>query len=179
MDDMLRNGWRALRMSLNDKPMTDIPSTRSKTVQERLVARYRRFEMLEVVLLVLMPCCLCKLEIEPVVWKWVIIGMYELLMLSCLFVDHWLAGCMQMIDVENMPVVDVIQRCALARKRHLQFVIYCFPFALLTVVLMVYAMSSDKAVVIGACAGGLLGLIIGLLQLREFLRDYRSLMSLD
>lgn len=179
MDDMLRNSWRALRRDLNDMPVTCLPSIRRKTVLERLVARYRRFEVMEVVLLVLMPWCICKLEIESAVWKWMIIGLYELLMLISLLVDHWLAGRLQRIDVENMPVVEVIRRCALARKRHLQFVMYCFPVALLAVFLIIFAMGADKTLIICVCTGAGLGLIIGSLLLREFLRDYRSLMSLD
>lgn len=179
MEDMLRNSWREVRKDLSNPTGNRIPSPRRKTVLERLVARYRHFQRLEIALMVLMPWCILKLEIMSAVWNTVIIAMYELLMLASFIADNWLASWLNRIDVEKMPVTEVIRRCAIARKFHLRFVIYGLPFSFLTVFLMVYAVGADMGLVIAVCSGGVIGLAVGFMLLREILRDYHSLMSLD
>ena len=172
MENQLRKSWLAVRQEMTLNAPVDVPSTGRKTILQKLIARYRTFVIIEALNLIYIPLLLLKLLPEHDIWQWILMALYEVIMLVSLITD------LGKINVEQMSVYEVIKRCALARKRHLQFLFVMLPFSVITIALTAYVFSDDIYIVIGIITGTLIGMCVAIKFLRQFLRDYKALMHI-
>ncbi len=178
MENQLRKSWLAVRQEMTLNAPVDVPSTSRKTILQKLIARYRTFVIIEALNLIYIPLLLLKLLPEHDIWQWILMALYEVIMLVSLITDLWLHSWLGKINVEQMSVYEVIKRCALARKRHLQFLFVMLPFSVITIALTAYVFSDDIYIVIGIITGTLIGMCVAITFLRQFLRDYKALMHI-
>lgn len=144
-----------------------------KTTLQSLEEKYKRFSRFGLLVAVLM-LVYCMANILP--------GEYGratalVMMAMCAMasvIDYWLYLQLKEINVDIMPVQEVIERSMMCRKRHLQSICLLLPLALAAIGMVVYS-SSDPYMRYGAIAGAIFGFAIGLRFLVGFMADYKSL----
>lgn len=167
---ILQDCWRDTRISTSESDFDH----RRRTALERLAARYRRFAVMALVLVLYCPMTIYR-HIENHSLSLAIAIFFSLYLLMCSAMDWYLYYSIRAIDVSSMPVDEVLTRAMHCRKHHLQFVCILLPCAALLLGGIFYAMASNPYILWGMISGAIVGLLIGTLQLRRFLADYRSL----
>lgn len=89
--------------------------------------------------------------------------------------DFWIWNGIGTINPLTMSVSEVTEKSLFYRKRHLQFVAVLLPLAVSLMCFTGYVFSADKYFLMGIIFGAVLGLILGTIQLRRFMRNYRIL----
>ena len=79
------------------------------------------------------------------------------------------------INVQQMPVKEVIRTVMECRKFHIISIMILVPWAICLVSLLAYANFENRYFLVGMVCGVLVGLAIGIIKLRQFLADYRDL----
>ncbi len=175
-DDRLKNCWRAGREALR----TAIPeggdgveNFKRHTALERLERRYRFFMIMALAFVPLSVSVFSLPEYEG--WtRWALTGGMACYFLLCSWVDSRLLRQIRSIDVLGMPTTEVLARAVACRRTHLRSVMLLLPLALLLVGFMAWGARVDEGMLWSMGAGAAAGLLIGGLQLRRFLRDYRA-----
>ena len=175
----MKSAWRDTAQSLessssNDQLIEMVLYGKRVTALDRLRSRYRRFFTCSFLMILWSGIFLIP-DILPYtggIWLTVAFAIY---FLTCGLMDLWLYNGIGSIDCLRMPVSEVIRLSLHYRKRHLQFIICLLPMAFAVIGLLAYFCNFDPIIIKGMIAGGAAGLLIGSLQLRKFLRDYRSL----
>lgn len=164
----MKSDWQSARNNIRpgSDPQTDAGR---KTALQRLGDKYHRFTVFSLVFVVIGPSMLWSAGIRT--W-WIIAG-YVLLLGGASVVDRWLAQNIRDIDLATMPVAEVLDRTLKCRKVHLTWAAVVGPVAIIWCALTAYAMQTDIYLVYGILTGALLGFIMGLHILLNFLRDYR------
>lgn len=179
-DDSLRAQWRrsAECFNLSDSQLAAliaaVRSDRRTTALSQLAQRYKRFSILSLIMVAVIPLMLVSnLGGENFPW-WIVAG-FALYFLTAMVMDYWLYMGVSSIDCLTMDVESVIRKAWFYRKRHFQFMIVLLPMALMLVGAMAWWFSADRAVLYGIAFGFILGLAIGLRKLMDFLADYRRI----
>ena len=177
----LKDAWRTTAGHLRSD-YSDVYATVNlggKTTLDRLAARYRRFSILAIVVGMLITSWNFNPIFDDLPHRLAIVisGLVFFVIVS--LVDYRLYLMVKAIDPARMSVETVIRCCLRARKRHLQSIAFLLPMALGFLGFMGYSMSSDTYFLAGIVSGGIIGLGIGIMQLMNFMSDYRSLTSLD
>ena len=73
-----------------------------------------------------------------------------------------------------MSVTEVMRRILNCRKIHLRWVVIVLPIVIFWCAALAYVMQANIYFVYGICAGGIVGLVIGVHVLLRFLHDYRA-----
>lgn len=94
--------------------------------------------------------------------------------LTCGIMDCVLYHKVTSIDVNSMPTQKVIMRAMRCRKLHLQFMIILIPVAIALIGVLVWLFNSQTPFLVGILVGAVTGLIIGMVQFRRFMNDYRA-----
>lgn len=176
MEDNLKRDWRetSIRSASNESTIEAIKDGHRKSALQRLASRYRMFSIIGAVCSVSIPMILHNPGIFPEnpykIWALLIFCLY---FLTCSAMDLWLYHGITGIDVATMSVSEVISRALFYRKRHLQFVMVLLPWAFVIVGILIY-FNEIRFALYGMIAGGTLGLIVGINQLRRFMADYRD-----
>lgn len=155
------------------------PEKRSTALQ-RLIARYKWFSAMALFFTFAFPFMTLGAFINSGVTGtrlysfFVFVAAYFLL---CSAMDRWLARALKEIDLATMSVSEVCSRAFHCRRMHLRFILILLPLAFILLGWMAYLVHAELPIVYGMIAGGIAGLIIGILQLRRFLKDYRALLD--
>ena len=96
-------------------------------------------------------------------------------MLSAASYDWRLYRKISSISVADMPVIEVLHKTWLCRKRHLQFIAYFLPVDILFIGIIFTMSDGSISFLCGIIAGTVIGLIIGIKNLRRFMADYRKI----
>lgn len=175
MEERIKKNWQETHFNANDNPeqLQSIMEGRRRTALEDLARRYRVFS----ILCFMMAAISIGWGFSPLFGEMSHIVSLALVafFLLCGSIDDWFCRGIQSIDVATMSVAEVASKALCYKKRHLQAIAVLAPLAICIVGLMAYALSGDKTLWYGMIAGGMLGLTIGLLQLRRFIDDYRKL----
>lgn len=108
----------------------DVPSTGRKTILQKLIARYRTFVIIEALNLIYIPLLLLKLLPEHDIWQWILMALYEVIMLVSLITDLWLHSWLGKINVEQMSVYEVIKDVPWPANGIFNSCLSCCPFPL-------------------------------------------------
>lgn len=100
---------------------------------------------------------------------------YAIYFLTVSSMDYWLGKGLATIDPLRMSVSEIAGKSMFYRKRHLQFMIILIPMAISLICFTGYVFSSEMYFLNGMIAGAILGLIIGTIQFRRFMGEYRKL----
>lgn len=174
----MRKAWHAMGESLRaqSSPYSDPEDLGNrKTALDRLRDRYRHFW---IVALVMSLCSLIVFSrgrlVDECIGLWLGI-VYSAYFLTVFFMDHWLWRGIRTIDPLKMGVSEVAEKAMFYRKRHLQFVAFLIPVGAVLLGFTAYAFSSEIYFLSGMIAGGVCGLIVGIVQFRRFMAEYRKL----
>lgn len=178
MKEKIKQEWQNMRFSTDKTPeeMQRIMEGRRRTALENLARRYRSFSFIGFVM-----------AIASIQWynfslfgdhRAAVATIFIAYFLICGIIDTIFYRMIRAIDITEMSISDVASRALQCRKRHFQAIAILFPLVIAIIGLMAYISSGDKYFLIGMGAGAAVGLAIGILQLRNFLHDYRDLTRL-
>lgn len=170
----IQKDWRDTHFKNTSQfTIEDILNGRRISALERLSRKYRRFSIVALLLIVVSFTGKFTVERSALgIWISVIMACY---CATCSVMDYWLYNGITRIDPATMSVQEVINKSLFYRKRHLQFMAILLPWAIGIVGLIFYANFSDIYMLMGLTAGLILGLVIGLRNLFDFLNDYKTL----
>lgn len=180
IENILTKEWRQLSDSIDridpDKTKPDMHNVnlRRQTALQRLAIRYRRFSIMAL-------CCtpMAMVFLNSSVFtgpnRLYLFFIYVVIMLLAAAFDWWLYRKISSISVTEMPVIEVLHKAWMCRKRHLQFIAYFLPVDILFIGLMFTLSDGSISFLCGIIAGTVIGLIIGLKNLRHFMADYREI----
>lgn len=180
IDSILIREWRQLSDNIGridtDKKKQDLHdiNLRRQTALQRLAARYRRFSIMAL-------CCtpVATIFLDSSFFtgqnRVYIFLFYITVMLSAASFDWWLYRKISSISVAEMPVIEVLRKAWMCRKRHLQFIAYFLPVDILYIGMMFTLSDGSISFLCGIIAGTVTGLVIGIKNLRRFMADYREI----
>ena len=99
---------------------------------------------------------------------------YAVYFLTCFAMDLWLYNGIGSIDPLRMEVTQVVQKAVYYKKCHLTFMAILIPMAIGLLAFTGYVFFSETYLLSGMIAGAICGAIIGIIQFRRFMADYRS-----
>ncbi len=177
--DNLRKAWQYSNVAIQGPANSygNIINGKRKTALQNLAQRYRWFSNMALVFLLIIPLNLLNLHIFPDLKCRMLI----LIWFGCFFIissamDRWLYHGIKEIDVLTMSVSEVVEKALYYRKWHIRFIFILLPMALGCLGLMAYVID-DLYVRLGMLAGFLVGVVVGIRQLLNFLADYRAVTS--
>ncbi|MDE6237791.1 MAG: hypothetical protein K2M45_07985 [Muribaculaceae bacterium] len=149
---------------------------KKETALERLVCRYRRFSLLSLSCAFMSAAWLMNnsLFYSRELGHTIQIAMIVYFAL-CSILDFLLSRGVASINCYKMTVKEVIEKAVHYRKRHLQSMMFLFPFALIVIGMMVYSFQTDVWVLAGIFAGAVVGFFGGLIQFRKFMNEYKEI----
>ena len=167
--DEMKSSWDSAKKSINTEN-DGCPESNRRTALQRLGDKYRRFSIFSIIMAFCGPSIMQNAGIDS---PWIIAG-YMILLAGAALTDHILANSIKAIDLSAMPVAEVLERTLKCRKIHLLWLAVAMPFAIFWCAVMAYDVHADIYLFYGICAGGVVGLIVGIRVLFRFLRDYRD-----
>lgn len=179
-DNFLSEDWQKLSKRISgltpDKTLQDISSDnfRRQTALQRLAGRYRRFSIMA---LCCTPTAIVFLNSSVFTYqnRVYFFLFYIAVMLSVSAYDWWLYRKISSISVAEMPVIEVLRKAWMCRKRHLQLIAYFLPVDILFIGLMFTLSDGNIYFLCGIIAGTVAGLVMGMKNLRSFMGDYREI----
>ena len=149
---------------------------RRRTALDNLARRYRRFSILGLVMAVVSIFYIFGDILPGDKGRWVWLG-FVAYFATVSVMDNWLYRGISSIDVAAMPVEEVTRLTLRYRRWHRIFIAILLPLAAALLTLMLAAAGFEPYFTLGAVAGLIVGLAIGLRQLLAFLADYRSMLN--
>ncbi|MDE6650117.1 MAG: hypothetical protein K2K45_09335 [Muribaculaceae bacterium] len=178
----MKKNWQNANVSISESSGSydAIINGKRKTALQNLADRYKRFSVMGIVLIMLSMSYIFNPNIFPGdlrsrIFLGVSFGLYALV---ASVMDRWLYHGIRGINVVTMPVTEVIRKALFYRKRHLQFIAVLLPVVLAIIGAMAWSMDNIYFR-LGILVGFVVGTCIGIIQLMDFLADYRAIISDD
>ena len=165
----------SLLVKENSSLSRQIRESKLKTSRERLINRYWGFIILEAIWIILFPLMICYNPFVLDKYRVVTAIYWSLFFALEMGVDIYLMTRLRQIDVFNQTVDEISARAADTWKIHKLSIIIGLPLAIGAVILFAASVGANKEMMTGIFFGLGIGVVIGLLQLRKFLRDYDAL----
>ena len=147
-----------------------------RTALDSLASRYKRFSLISLLFVFISPLYLVNHVFDDRYGILIPIFMAAYFgIASCM--DWWLYKKVSSIDISLMPSEEVVSTVALCRRRHFQFMVILIPLMIGMVVLFILGSEQNKYMIISICFGIIIGLILGLRQLINFMHDYKLVRS--
>ena len=159
----------------NKKMAQTVKMNSYKSNREKLVAKYKKFIFLEslfmifiISLLLRNPMANEKILLPAIIYV-VCFALFEI------FVDFYLMIRLKRMDIYTSTVKEISNYSTRCWKIHKIAIFIGLPIALGGVILIGIALNANSFMIAGMICGGIVGLLIGLKQLREFISCYREL----
>lgn len=149
---------------------------KKETALERLAARYKRFSNFGLAMVVVSALWMfSSLPFATDAGKYISCAMMMVYFATCSILDHWFYSGVSSINCYTMTVSEVIGKAMYYRRKHLQSMMFLFPFVFIVLGALIYAMDTNEYMLLGMGAGALVGLIIGYRQYRQFMSEYKTI----
>ncbi len=177
--DELKKAWLSMGEILGmNHPESNLESLSSKkTALDHLRAHYKKFWILSAFMMVSTFMIFIVRPIEDNHLMFYLGLSYLVYFLTAFIMDQWLWRGIGTIDPVTMSVSQVVGKSIFYRKRHLQFIAVLLPMAIALIGFTVFIFSENEYFLKGIIAGAVVGIIIGSIQLRRFMAEYRKLME--
>lgn len=185
MDELndMKNLWRELNERIsaleedNRRLARKVMNENFKTVQEKLIRKYTFFIIIAVVMIFYMwifvwfnPDVVEKYKVVTSVY-WSVFFILEA------GIDFYLRHQVKQIDIYNSSVKDIALQAAKNWRVH-KIAVFCgIPVAIGAVILFGLLLNADMFVIYCMIAGGMIGLLVGIRQLKKFYENYRILQT--
>ena len=182
LDKNLSENWRKLSNHIEglsvreNRAYNPINDLRRRTALQNLARRYRRFAIMGLCVIPASFSFLNHHTYSPTWGLWSFIVFNTVIIAASIF-DWWLYNQISSISVTTMPVLNVVKKAWMCRKRHLQFIAIFLPIDLLFIGLLYAASDRNIYFTCGIITGFVLGLTIGLKNLFRFLADYKEVFN--
>ena len=180
IDDMMTI-WKEMDSKLtflvdeNKKLVDKIKKDKLKSKQEKLIAKYRGFIVMEGIgiPLILLAVGLNPLIIEKYRWPTLIYFICFFLLEIC--IDAFLLYKLNRIDIYNDSITNISRQAKTNWKTHKIAVLIGIPIAVGAVALISLAVGANKAFLYGIFVGGAIGVALGLNEFLKFMKNYKSM----
>lgn len=176
----IRQTWReaagrAYRPSADS--LEEIYRSRKMTSLDELAARYRRFSIMGLSMMIVMGLLWPLSHAGEIMgaWRYVVAVSAAIYFGLGSSIDWWLYKGVSSIDCYTMTVSEVADKAMYYRKRHLQSMILLIPFAIAMVCIFAKPFISDQLMITTMIIGVIIGLVIGYRQFTLFMASYRNL----
>lgn len=149
------------------------------TARQRLVNKYLAFMVLSFIMIGYMwlfilfnPFVVEKYKLVTAIY-WSVFFMFEAT------IDGILCYRIKKIDLQRSTVSEIAGAAKMNWKIHKMAIIIGIPLAMVAIILFGLLLDADKYVLVGMIIGGIVGVGIGLMQLKKFWSYYRLLQSND
>lgn len=185
MEDLenIKNMWIELngRISAleedNKRLARKVTSEKFKNLQEKLVAKYRNFIIVEAIMIIYVVLFIFFNPLVLEKYRW-ITSIYWLVFFSGeILVDLYLMNRVKQMDIYLSSVRNITRQAAENWKFHKIAIAVGFPVAIGAIVLFALAMDANEFVYFGMTVGFMVGLVIGICQLMKFKKYYRLLQT--
>lgn len=174
--DKMKRAWHSVGNSIergNAHSPTEL--SRKTTALDRLRNRYQRFSIASALLIFGSFMIFSRGELSDSPWNLYLGIAYAVYFATAAVMDFVLWKGVGTINPVEMSVTEVASLSLHYRKRHLQCVAVLLPFAIAILAFTAYAFIGNTYFLYGIFAGTALGAVIGSLQFRRFMSDYRKL----
>lgn len=184
IDEMMAM-WNQLDQKLNGlqqenrKLAMEIKKNKYRTTLDKLVNKYGRFIVLELVYVILFPIFMIKCPFIVPKYRIVTIIYWTCFFAMEIGFDYYLMDRLKEIDVYECTISQIARLARSNWKIHKLAIFIGLPFSIGGVVLVVLSLGGDSSLIWGVMVGLVVGLIIGLNQLRKFINSYRLLQKED
>lgn len=175
--ERMRKAWLAMGEALGMQPSADSDPdnlNKRKTALDRLRHKYRVFWTVAIFMIFGSFMMFHGSPGESQYSSWLRVA-FALYFLTVFCMDHWLWRGICTIDPLRMGVAEVVAKAMHYRKMHLQFMAVLIPAAMALLGATGYVFSSQIYFLSGMVVGAFCGFIIGIIQFRRFMAEYRSL----
>lgn len=178
-EEELRKEWRQSCDCQSSDTLTGseaetITRSKRKTALTRLADRYARFSNLAFTFALFSPVWIANPEVGGK-HKSIIIICMMIYFIICGAIDRHICHKVRAINIFEMPTSEVIARAMKCRLLHLRSMAFIIPLAITLIVLFSWSNSWNPYINIGIISGALIGVAIGTIQFRRFMRDYRDM----
>ena len=163
----------------NRRLMRHVTGNKYKTAQEKLVRKYTTFIIIAFIMIVYVFFIVMFNPFGVEKYKIPVLIYWTLFFLGEAGIDFYLRTKVLEIDIYNSSVRESTRQAAHNWKIHKLAVAFGLPVAIGAVVLFALFMNADTFVIIGMIVGAVVGLSIGVMQLRKFWDYYRLLQTKD
>lgn len=176
--EQMRKAWVEMGKALGMKPVSDHNPdnlNKKKTALDCLRDRYHVFWIISLLMVgggFLIFSGGIFVENQLNFWLGVAYAVYFLTVFG---MDLWLWKGLATIDPLRMSVAEIADRSMFYRKRHLLFMAILLPMAIALIGFTGYVFSSEIYFLNGMVVGVVCGAIVGIMQFRKFMAEYRNL----
>lgn len=146
-----------------------------RTAREKLIAKYRSFTFLSLLMIVYFPLLFWNLPVSAESYRIPVIIYCTLFFLFEASVDTFLMLRIKSLDVYNSTVSEIARKSAQCWKIHKMAVIAGIPLAAGAFILIFLLMNANLYALLGMITGGLVGLALAIRHLRRIMHYYRLL----
>lgn len=174
----LKKIWLAMGETLGTLPTRENNPTilrTKKTALDRLRNKYRVFWIVSILMIISTFIIFSRGILVDSEWGGYLGVAYAVYFLTTFVMDHWLWVGIGTIDPIRMGVTEVAEKSMFYKKRHLQFMTILIPMAIMLLGFTGFVFSSDKYLISGMFTGAIVGAVMGYLQFRRFMEDYKDL----
>ncbi len=176
--DQLKKAWYVMGECLGIRPTPDSDPENlknKKTALDRLRNQYRT--LFAISLPMVFTSYLIFSRAVPAYGKQSLyLGIaYAAYFIITFIMDRWLWTGIGTIDPLKMSVSQVVEKSMFYRKRHLQFIAILIPIAVVLLGFTGYVFLSNIYFLSGIIVGAICGAILGIIQFRRFMDEYRKL----
>ena len=175
--EQMRKAWLAMGEGLGMKLPTDNNPdnlNKKKTALDRLRDKYRIFFTISLLMIFVSFMVFSRNPVGSPLKFWLGVA-YAAYFLTACCLDFWLWRGIGTINPLRMSVSEVAGKAMFYRHRHLQFMAVLLPMAIALMFFTGYVFSSEIYLLNGMAVGAFCGLVIGIIQFRRFMAEYRKL----
>ena len=147
---------------------------RRHTVFDNLRNRYRRFIMVAMIMIFVMPLYAIK-DFWPGEYDTFITVVFMAYFIMVAIMDYTIYRRLGSVDIDTMPVNEVNEIVKCCRRRHHQYMAVLIPIAIFLIGLIIWQSVDESYMLVGIFAGLVFGISVGIMAYRRFMEDYRSL----
>ena len=170
--DNCQRAWN----SMGNTPLPPGFNPEKKTALEKLAGRYRRFMIIAGILIAYSFITFTRPSfIQDPTGRILLTSLFSFFALSALCIDWYIYDGIKSINCYRMTVKEVGEKAYRLRRIHLRSICFLLPLVLGSIGLLGYYVMDNVYTLYGMIAGTVIGTVIGLKNLREFMAEYKVL----
>lgn len=148
-----------------------------KSAKNKLIQKYRFFLTFELIWIIISTLFIVFDSSQNLneKYRWVTLIYWNLFFLVEAGIDFYLMIKIRQIDIYNSSVSQIAKEAAHNWKIHKVAIILGIPIAIGAIILFALMVNANKFTIFGMFIGGMIGALIGSLQLKKFLEYYKLL----
>lgn len=143
-----------------------------KSSKDRLVTRYKKFIILESLMVIFFPLIIFNNPEGVEKYRWITFSYWIFFFLMEAGIDFYLMTRIEKLDLYNTPISEIANEAGQIWRIHKLAIIVGLPIAIGAIILFALFVNANEFVLAGMAVGGVIGALIGIRQLLKFKSDY-------